>query len=332
MPSGAPLAVSNVLGHSASGSRSLAIQVTDFAAGDTARVTTPTFAPLSTRDLRTYDLLGSPDVVPRADRQRAGRGGSREPGTGRRRPPAASRDRRRHGRAIATDPSRRSNPAGRATLDWRVPDLGGQPILDIGLELTTVEGAPIAIRWQARDGLPRSTRLDRTAGGAPRSSRRRRGSPGGTPGWMPSTVSTPAAPMSYRVIQNRGTGLLMQGTEEWHDLTVEAGVRIHIARAGGIAVHARGLTRWVALLLDMTGRATLVRSQFDREVLAEAVARHRCHARPITFALMRSAIASARPSTACRSVRCSRRPVRRGGRRRRPGVRGRSDRERVWSS
>ena len=61
----------------------------------------------------------------------------------------------------------------------------------------------------------------------------------------------------------------MQGTEEWHDLTVEADVRIHMARAGGLAVHARGLTRWVALLLDMSGRASLVRSQFDREVLAE---------------------------------------------------------------
>jgi hypothetical protein len=70
-------------------------------------------------------------------------------------------------------------------------------------------------------------------------------------------------------MQDRGTGLLMQGTEEWHDLTVEADIRIHIARAAGIAVHVRGLTRWVGLLLDMTGRATLVRSQFAREVLAE---------------------------------------------------------------
>ena len=74
----------------------------------------------------------------------------------------------------------------------------------------------------------------------------------------------------YRVMHDRGTGLLMQGTEEWHDLTVEAVVRIHLAEHAGIAVHVRGLTRWVALLLDMAGRASLVRSQFEREVIAQA--------------------------------------------------------------
>ena len=76
------------------------------------------------------------------------------------------------------------------------------------------------------------------------------------------------SPETYRIMQDRGTGLLMQGTDEWHDQTIEADVRIHMAHAGGIAVHVRGLTRWVALLLDMAGQATLVRSEFERETLA----------------------------------------------------------------
>jgi hypothetical protein len=151
-----------------------------------------------------------------------------------------------------------------------VPDVDGQPIIDIGLELTALEDqTPTA-------GADRVTiYLDRLGWSGPPEVRLVRPADGGG-SWRRAWVDAvdhvdTRSPDTYRVVQDRGTGLLMQGTEEWHDLTVEADVRIHLARHAGIAVHVRGLTRWVALLLDMRGRATLVRSQFVREILAETV-------------------------------------------------------------
>ena len=47
-----------------SGQRSLAISVSDLTVDRPGRVTTPTFAPLSARDMRTYELLGSPTLYP----------------------------------------------------------------------------------------------------------------------------------------------------------------------------------------------------------------------------------------------------------------------------
>jgi hypothetical protein len=219
--SGAPLAVSNVLGHSASGSRSLAIQVTDFAAGDTARITTPTFAPLSTRDLRTYDLLGSPTLYPGqtvSARVEADRGNLGPVGVGLLLNRATGDDTAEpcHGPVVMVE------PGATATLDWRVPDLGGQPILDIGLELSTVEDAS-----SSTAGGPATIYLDRLGWTGPPQVRLGRPDDGGA-SWRHAWVDAvdrvdTLSPDVYRVIQNRGTGLLLQGTEEWHDLTVEAG-------------------------------------------------------------------------------------------------------------
>jgi ADP-ribosylglycohydrolase len=264
---GAEVSVTNVVGHSDTGTRSLAIRLDDLTAGWSGRVTTPTSAPLSTRDLRTYDLLASPTLYPgqtvtarvEADATNAG-----PVGVGLLLHHATGDDTA----APCSGPTATIVPGGEALLEWMIPDLGAQPILDIGVEVSDIAGSPTpsgdasATVYLDRLGWsgPANVRLGRPADG------------GGT--WRHAFVDAvdivdTHSPDLYRVIQNRGTGLLMQGTEEWHDLSLEAEVRIHLARAAGIAVHVRGLTRWVALLLDMSGRARLVRSQYEREILAE---------------------------------------------------------------
>jgi ADP-ribosylglycohydrolase len=270
-PDGSAVRLSNVVGHSATGERSLAIRVDDLAADGRARITTPTFAPLSARDLRTYDLLGSPTLYPgqtvtarvEADRANVGPllvGLVRSHATG------------DDGVAWCTGPTVSLEPGRDAVLEWQVPDAGGQPILSIGLELGAADG-PVGAAGPAATAGRATAYLDRLGWAGPPNVRLGHPADGGSSwryAWVDAVdhVET-RSPEPYRIMQDRGTGLLMQGTETWHDLTVDADVRIHMAHAGGIAVHVRGLTRWVALLLDMSGRASLVRSQFEREILAE---------------------------------------------------------------
>ena len=265
--SGASLRIANVLGHSSTGTRSLAIHVTDPAADRAGRVTTPTFAPPSTRDLRTYDLLGSPTLYPGqtvSARIEADAGNAGDISVRLVLHHATGDDEAR----IVRGPATTVGAGGDAILEWLVPGVGGQPILDIGIEFEAVvdRGRP------SSTSRPMTLYLDQLGwSGSPDVRLGRPVDDGNS--WRRAWVDAvdhvdSRSPETYRIMQDRGTGLLMQGTEEWHDQTVEADVRIHMARAGGIAIHVRGLTRWVALLLDMTGRATLVRSEFEREILA----------------------------------------------------------------
>jgi ADP-ribosylglycohydrolase len=256
--------VDNVPGHSTSGSRSLRITTAALPAGERACVTSPTFAPPSTRRMRTYDLLASPTLYPgqtitarlETDPENAC-------------PIEANLVIHHATGGDATEPCRgpvtRIDPGSARELRWRVPDLDGQPVVDVGIEIRPAGDCP---------GTPLTAYLDHLGwDGAPdvRLGRPRDGGEEWRRAWIDAVDHVDErAPEPYRVMQDRGTGLLMQGTEEWHDLTVEADVRIHLARHAGIALHVRGLTRWVALLLDMAGRASLVRSEFEREVLAQA--------------------------------------------------------------
>ncbi len=77
--------------------------------------------------------------------------------------------------------------------------------------------------------------------------------------------------MTYRVIQDEGTGLIFQGEQSWSDYTVEADALPHMADAIGLVANARGLTRYVALTLGRDGMARLIEKYDAAETtLAEA--------------------------------------------------------------
>lgn len=69
---------------------------------------------------------------------------------------------------------------------------------------------------------------------------------------------------SYRLIQNQGRGLLIQGTREWRNYTARAQVNPHLATACGLAIRVQGLNRYYALLLSAAGELKLVK-QFHGE-------------------------------------------------------------------
>ena len=77
----------------------------------------------------------------------------------------------------------------------------------------------------------------------------------------------------FRLVQNTGMGLLMQGTREWRDYSATADMTPHLVERAGIAVRVQGLTRFYGLLLARGARGNrvqLVRMLHGEEVLAEA--------------------------------------------------------------
>jgi hypothetical protein len=67
-------------------------------------------------------------------------------------------------------------------------------------------------------------------------------------------------PETYRLVQNEGVGLVMQGTREWTDYSVSAAVTPHMVKSCGIAARCQGMRRYVALTLghDAHGRKALL--------------------------------------------------------------------------
>jgi ADP-ribosylglycohydrolase len=155
-------------------------------------------------------------------------------------------------------------PAGETT--WRVPDTGGHPIAQVGLAAS----GPVRLHWLTWDGAPDVT-LTRPADGG---SMWRRA-------WVRGVDRFDAHwPEPFRLIQNRGRGLLIQGTREWTDYEVGAAIVPETVAAAGVAARVQGLRRYYALLLGDDGMARLVRELDGTTTLAEAPFRRRDYAEP----------------------------------------------------
>ncbi len=147
----------------------------------------------------------------------------------------------------------RLGPAGTGDLAWTVPDTGGQPITFVGVR---VDG-PADLHYLTWDGAPEVTFTRPEHGGTM---------------WRRAMV--PAVdrfderwPEPFRIVQNRGTGMLITGSRQWRDYTVTADVTPHLTAAAGIATRVQGLRRYYALELLRPGRARITRG--PDQVLAE---------------------------------------------------------------
>ncbi len=146
-------------------------------------------------------------------------------------------------------------PPGHATvLEWRIPDLDGYPVAEVGVEANR----PVRLDCLTWDGAPETTLGRSPAGSAWRDA------------WVNALDHFESWNEPFRLIQDRGTGLLIQGCREWREYEASARLRVHLVERAGIAIHVQGLRRWVALLLDRNGYVRLVKSRNDERVLAEA--------------------------------------------------------------
>jgi ADP-ribosylglycohydrolase len=242
------------------GERALVLDVERLGRGHDLVLTTPTFIPPEARQkVGSYELLAAPTLHPgQIVTARLARGeGAGEVAAAIVIDVYDERDelRRIDGPAI---------PIGESATDlrWTVPDTGGQPVAAVGLRFSTPDAARGRIEIDRIDwsGTP-STRWVRPEGGTM---------------WARAWVDavdhwqTTWAEDSFRLIQDRGTGIVSTGGP-WDGLRLEADVTVHAARSAGIAVRVAGIHRYRALVVDETGTARLVqREHADERVLAEA--------------------------------------------------------------
>jgi ADP-ribosylglycohydrolase len=274
--------VENVEGFSATGRRSLAIRYRQLAPGRASRVATHTFIPRDAGNLRTYTLIASPTVYPgqtvtaavQADpgNQKAVKAqlyvrvyeaaGDAHFSVG----PEALRAMEQAVDALVPlyGPETVLEPGSHHEYSWTLPETEGRPIGEIGLEITPVEGAidqgAVYLDYLTWSGAPQ-VRLGKPARfGKMWSQAWTNGMDDWWPWW----------PNGIRLMQNEGTGLLVQGTREWTDYQVASRLTPHLSASAGIGVRVQGMRRYYALLLRPGDKACLVKALDGETILAES--------------------------------------------------------------
>jgi len=242
--------------------RGLALHYRRVATGRPARAATATFIPPEAKEMHGYGLYASPTLYAgqvvharvEADVDNAGA-------------VACTLYARVYSSSDALDmivgPTLTLDPGTRHLYEWTVPDTGGQPVAQVGLEIAAerAEHGTLYLDYLTWDGTPAVT-LGRPEGGGTMWRR----------AWVDGVdhLDWGGDGAPYRLSQDSGTGLLIQGTREWTDYTVSSLVVPHMARGAGIGARVQGMRRNYALLLAPEGTARLVKALDGDTVLAEA--------------------------------------------------------------
>jgi hypothetical protein len=158
-------------------------------------------------------------------------------------------------------PRQNVHPGETTRLEWQVPDLGDAPIAQAGISISSDESNEgiLYLDHLSWHGSPNVTFNKPLAVGKM---------------WKRQWVN--AADFfenefgeAFRVIQNRGRGLVITGTREWTDYSVQATITPHLAKSFGLAVRVQGLERYYALLLSNQNTIQLLKRLDGEIVLAE---------------------------------------------------------------
>ena len=274
------LTLENVAGHSRTGSRSLALHFNGVATGRPARAATHTFIPskeiAAYFEQRGYGLMASPSLYPGQKVTAALETDADNDST-----VEVSLFLRRYNSqddqlTLVAGPRQTLEPGARHTFSWTFEGAGNEPIAEIGVAVHSGERTQgtLYLDYLTWEGEPN---VSFTRPDAP-TDRRRRGM--SVPqmwrrAWVNGVDSYDFRwPEAFRIVQNRGRGLLITGTRDWNDYEVQAEMTLHLCKAAGVAVRVQGLRRYYALLLgraeDGRGVARLVRALDGDTVLAEA--------------------------------------------------------------
>jgi ADP-ribosylglycohydrolase len=227
---------------------------------------TPTFIPPEAIEMPGYSLLASPTLYP-GQTVRAGlfadEKNSRSVEVGIQLQPYGQEDELMN----IGGPRQSLSPGKTVHLEWQVPLLDSAPIAQVGISIASHEPTDgvIYLDWLSWDGSPNFTF--------------RRPVPAGNM-WKRQWVNAADffethSDELFRVIQNRGRGLVITGTSEWTDYIAQARITPHLVKAFGLAVRVQGLERYYALLLSskntiklikrLDGETTLVEQALDWE-------------------------------------------------------------------
>jgi len=269
-------------------SRVLALHYNGVAPGRAARVATATFTPPDAMKMGGYGVVASPTLY---SGQIVSALAYRRPGgiDGDAPAPVGLYCRVYSGPDNAVEILRSETvehvaPGGSAELSWTIPDTGGRPIVDVGIEISGHAGAgTLLLDYLTWEGTPTITLTRPETGGD---------------NWRRAWVNAadhfePWGTWDgniYKVVQDEGTGLILHGeSSTWADYTVETSLYPHLADAIGLVANARSLFRYVALTLSPDGKARLIeRHDASETVLAEApVAWQLDHSFPVTLTTRR---------------------------------------------
>lgn len=249
----------------------LAVRYRGLATGRAVRAATATFTPTEATKPGGYAMLASPTLSPGQTVT-----ASLEADAGNAEAAAARLFVRYYGEkdepAFVYGPSVTLEPGRGERVTWKVPDepIGGQPIFEIGLEVSGERGGSgvVLLDWLTWSGSPEVTLGSITPSGHMWRKQ-----------WVDGVDTLNGAfrtdwdSQALTVIQNDGRGVAITGTRDWRDYTVSARLTPNLAQAYGLAARVQGMRRYYALLLtDGAGgrKARLVKVLHDETVLAEA--------------------------------------------------------------
>mgnify|MGYP000651635916 CR=1 FL=1 len=246
--------VENVAGHSRKGTRSLKLT-----ADGQARFSTATFLLADGLNMPHYGLMASPTLYPGQELRLA-----------------LSSDQPARGRlfikyynendetAQIPGPPFDLKAGDYQEIGWQIPDTHGGPIAQVGIE--TEGAAELYLDYLGWRGEP-SVVFTRPANSRlpwPGPMLWRRAWVDGMETWEHRWREP------FRLVQNEGRGLIMQGTREWRDYQAVTRVKPTLLTAGGLGVRVQGMRRFYALLLCAGGKVRLIKALDGDHVLAEA--------------------------------------------------------------
>ncbi|MBV7333267.1 ADP-ribosylglycohydrolase family protein [Chloroflexi bacterium TSY] len=270
------VAIDNVVGHSRRGQRSLAIRYQSIAPGRSARVATPVFIP--SKEIadyfsqRGYALLASPTLYPGQTVH-----ATVEMDETNSQSATCNLYIRFYGAedelVLKRGEEVKLAAGEKHTFSWQIGDLGGAPIADVGIEIRSDQRADgtLYLDYLTWDGTPNVELRKPDFAGQPM----RRQSKGPVSNmWRRAWVDGVDQyhwwwPEAYRIVQNEGRGLLMQGIRDWRDYQVNSSIRPHLAKAFGVAGRVQGMRRYYALLLCSDQKARLIKALDGDTILAE---------------------------------------------------------------
>jgi len=245
--------VRNAAGYSEAGKRSLALEYSAFGSAET-----PTFIPPDELDMPGYQLLASPTLYPGQKVRASARS-------------AAGASVRLFVRvyapgdttALAYGETAQLVPDRPWELEMTVPETGGYPVAAVGIEAHSRGKDTVYLDYLTWEGVAATT-----------FSRPKGAESDGSQAWRKAWVLGVDQWESqwrdaFRLSQNRGRGLLIQGCREWEDYEIESTVGVTMAKSAGIAARVQGMERYYALLLCDDGYLRLVKRLDGERVLGE---------------------------------------------------------------
>ncbi|MGV3618128.1 MAG: ADP-ribosylglycohydrolase family protein [Fimbriimonas sp.] len=227
-----------------------ALQIHSLPGARPIRATTPTFIPPDTKDMVTgYVLVANPTLYPgHVLRARLTAVGEAASG----RLTLAHYD-PEDGSVTVAGPEFHLRPGDDRELEWTIPDTGGYPIHEVGIEL---DRGAVALDWVDWQGIPtvqwppvEGTMWARA--------------------WAKSLDRWEHKRDAYEFLtHNEGTGLLTHGTREWTNYRLSVRLTPRMAVSSGVAIRVQGLRRYYAFVFGGRNEVRLDKALDGRQTLA----------------------------------------------------------------